>query len=208
MDRDADRAGLVGDGAGDGLADPPGCVGRELEAAAVVELLDRPHEAEVALLNQVEQGQPRRRVLLGDGHDEAQVGLDEPPLGGPPGLDLLRVVLELLGRQLALGLGDRRIGEVPCLDGLGELDLVDVREQRVLTDLPEVLPHQIFVRRLFLLEVRTGARLVVAVAFSSPHVGCLMVVSSSSVRTRGNSSCSPLATLGRQVAECLSVAAI
>src|SRR5947209_15588053 len=40
--RDADGPGLVGDGAGDGLADPPGGVGAELVALAVVELLDRP----------------------------------------------------------------------------------------------------------------------------------------------------------------------
>ena len=53
--RDADRAGLVGDRAGDRLADPPRGVRRELEALGVVELVDRPHQAEVALLDQVEQ---------------------------------------------------------------------------------------------------------------------------------------------------------
>jgi len=130
--------------------------------------------------DQVEQGEARRRVLLGDGHDEAQVGLDEPPLGCPARLDLLRVVVELLGRQLALGLGDRCVGQVAGLDGLGELDLVDVREQRVLADLPEVLPHQIFVRCLLLLEVGTRVRLVVAVAFSTSHVDSPL-----SVRTNG-----------------------
>ena len=61
VDRDADRAGLVGDGAGDGLADPPRGVGGELEALGVVELLDRPHQAEVALLDQVEERASRGR---------------------------------------------------------------------------------------------------------------------------------------------------
>src|SRR5262249_40875009 len=37
---DADGARLVGDRAGDGLPDPPGRVGRELVAAAVLELID------------------------------------------------------------------------------------------------------------------------------------------------------------------------
>src|SRR3954453_10985879 len=39
VDRDADRPRLVGERAGDRLADPPGRVRRELEALAVVELL-------------------------------------------------------------------------------------------------------------------------------------------------------------------------
>ena len=84
VDGDADGAGLVGDGPGDGLADPPRGVGRELEALGVVELLDRPHEAEVALLDEVEEEQAPAHVALGDRHDEAQVGLDELALGRQP----------------------------------------------------------------------------------------------------------------------------
>ena len=81
MDRDPDRARLVGDRAGHRLADPPGRVGGELEALAVVELLDRADQAEVALLDQVEQVQAAAHVALGDGHDQAQVGLDQRVLG-------------------------------------------------------------------------------------------------------------------------------
>ena len=79
--RDADRAGLVGDRAGDRLTDPPRRVGRELEALRVVELLDRPDQAEVALLHEVEQRHAAADVALGDRHDETQVGLGELPLG-------------------------------------------------------------------------------------------------------------------------------
>src|SRR5690606_5968120 len=50
VDGDADGACLVGDGAGNRLPDPPRCVGRELEALAVVELLDGPDEADVPFL--------------------------------------------------------------------------------------------------------------------------------------------------------------
>ena len=82
--RDADGAGLVGDGPGDGLADPPRGVGRELEALRVVELLDRPHQAEVALLHQVEQEHPPADVALGDRHHEPEVGLDELGAGHLP----------------------------------------------------------------------------------------------------------------------------
>ena len=41
VDRDADGPGLVGDGAGDGLPDPPGRVGGKLKALGVVKFLDR-----------------------------------------------------------------------------------------------------------------------------------------------------------------------
>ena len=79
--RDADGAGLIGDGAGDGLANPPGCVGGELVAAAVFEFVDGFHQADVALLNQVEELQAAVGVLFGDGDDEAEVGFDQLALG-------------------------------------------------------------------------------------------------------------------------------
>src|SRR3954454_2842319 len=53
VDRDPDGARLVGERAGDRLADPPRRVGRELEALAVVELLRRANETERPLLDQV-----------------------------------------------------------------------------------------------------------------------------------------------------------
>ena len=77
VDGQADRPTRVGDAAGDGLADPPRGVGRELEALAPVELLDGVHEAEVPLLDEVEEREPGGLVLLGDRHDQAQVRLDE-----------------------------------------------------------------------------------------------------------------------------------
>src|SRR5918993_200910 len=53
VDRDADRARLVGDGPRDRLPDPPRGIRRELVAAAILELVDRLHQADVAFLNQV-----------------------------------------------------------------------------------------------------------------------------------------------------------
>ena len=50
MDRDTDGPGLVCDGAGNGLADPPGGVCGELVALGVVKLLYRFDEAQVCLL--------------------------------------------------------------------------------------------------------------------------------------------------------------
>ena len=92
VDRDADGPGLVGDGAGDGLAYPPGGVGRKAEAPGAVELLGRLDQADVALLDQVQEGQVVAHVLFGDGHHQAEVGLAQGAAGVQavlPGLEQL-----------------------------------------------------------------------------------------------------------------------
>ena len=105
--RDPDRARLVGDRAGDGLADPPRRVGRELVAAAVVELLDRADQAERSLLDQVEEREAAAQVALRDRDDEAQVGLHHLLLGvHVAALDPLREAHLLLGGE-QLDLPDR-----------------------------------------------------------------------------------------------------
>ena len=88
------------------LADPPGRVRRELEAAAVVELLDGADQAQDPLLDQVEERQPEAAVALGVRHHQAQVGLDHPVLGVlVAALDALGQ-LDLLGRRQQAPLGD------------------------------------------------------------------------------------------------------
>src|SRR5918993_897401 len=99
VDRDADGARLVRDRARDGLADPPRRVGRELVAAAVLELVDRLHQADVAFLDQVQELQPAVGVLLGDRYDEAEVGLDQ-------------LFLRLLGLRLAAHDHFERVAQV------------------------------------------------------------------------------------------------
>jgi hypothetical protein len=78
--RDADRRGLVRDRTLAGLANPPGGVGRELEALAPVELLDRAVQSDHALLDQVAELQAVALVALGDRDHEAQVRVDHPLL--------------------------------------------------------------------------------------------------------------------------------
>ena len=112
VDRHADRPRLVGESARDGLADPPGRVGRELVAAAPVELLDRADQAEGAFLDQVEERQALVAVVLRDRDDEPQVRLDHPLLGPlVAALDLLRE-LDLLRRgqqRMAAGLAQEEL---------------------------------------------------------------------------------------------------
>ena len=97
VDGDADDAGLVGDGAGDRLFDPPHGVGGKLVAAAVFEFVHRFHEPDVSLLDEVGEIHPAMGVHLGDGDHEAQVGLGQRLLG-----------LLLLGAPLAKLTGTRR----------------------------------------------------------------------------------------------------
>src|SRR4051794_18977089 len=70
---DPDRAGVIRDCALHRLADPPGRVGRELEAAAPVELLDRAVQAERPLLDQIEEWHSQAAIALRDRDDEPQV---------------------------------------------------------------------------------------------------------------------------------------
>ena len=107
VDRQLDRAGLGVHPALDGLADPPRRVGGEAVAAAPVELLDGADQAEDALLDEVQEGQPGALVLLGDRDHEPQVRVDHAVLGV----------------------------EVAALDALGEVDLLGRRQQPVAADL-------------------------------------------------------------------------
>ena len=81
VDWDSDRAGLVCDGPCDGLADPPSGVRGELEAAAIVEFLDRAHQSEIAFLDEVQERHPSIAITLRDRDHQSQVRLDEEILG-------------------------------------------------------------------------------------------------------------------------------
>ena len=78
---DADGPGLVRQGSSHRLSDPPGRVGGKLVAALVFELVHRPHETDVPLLNQVQHGQTAPGVLPCDGSHQTQIGLGQIALG-------------------------------------------------------------------------------------------------------------------------------
>ena len=155
VDGQPDGPALVGHRAGDGLPDPPGRVRRELEALGVVELLDRADQAEVALLDQVQERQAVAGVALGQRDDQPQVGLQQVLLGPAP-VDGERLQVTALGRgQLGGRIGQQVVGVEPGLDPLGELDLLLGVEQRDLADLVEVDPDQVGgQRRGLLVQVR------------------------------------------------------
>src|SRR5690606_2465458 len=115
---------------------------------------DGVHEPEVALLDEVEERKARRLVLLGDRDDQSQVGLDERALG--------LLALARRAAQLALASGGEVLvalqlatGGVAGLDGLRQANLVVLGQQRVLADVGEVQPDEIF---LVALDALLGQR--------------------------------------------------
>ena len=144
--RDADGAGLVGHGAGDGLADPPGRVGGELVTLGVVELFDRADQAQVAFLDQVEERHAAAGVALGQRHHQAQVRFQQMVLRAVAVAADPRHVAALGGGQLLALLGQlgHQLGGIQAgLDALGQLDLFLGVEQRDLADLLEVGAYRV-----------------------------------------------------------------
>src|SRR5690606_36927635 len=141
--RDADRAGLVGDGAVDRLPDPPRGVRGELVATAVLELLDRADEALVALLDEVEEAHAAAVVLLSDGHDEAEVRLDEVTARQLAVLDDALLAPELALVEVLAELLDVILGGLALLDAAGEVDLLLQGEELDPADLLQVLPDRV-----------------------------------------------------------------
>ncbi len=81
MDRDPDGPGLVGDGPGDGLTDPPGGIGREFEALAVVKFLHSLDQPQVPLLNQIQEQHSAAHIALGNADHQTQVRLCQTLFG-------------------------------------------------------------------------------------------------------------------------------
>jgi hypothetical protein len=100
VDRESHGPARVREPALDRLTDPQRPVGRELEALSPVELLDRPDQAEHALLDEVGQWQAEALVLARHGDHEPQVRVDHPILGHQvTALDALRELHLFGGRQ-------------------------------------------------------------------------------------------------------------
>ena len=77
MDRNANSAALVCQGAGNSLPNPPGGVGAKFVAAAVIKLFNGFHQAEVAFLNQIRKGDALSHIFLGNANDQTGVGFYE-----------------------------------------------------------------------------------------------------------------------------------
>src|SRR6267378_2223419 len=105
--RNADRTSLVRNSTRYRLADPPCCIGAELEALAVIELLDGANKADITFLDEIQERHPTPNVLLGNADDEAEVGFSQTLLGAEA------FVLHALEVRAGLLLvGEQLVGEI------------------------------------------------------------------------------------------------
>src|ERR1700692_4551504 len=65
--------------AADGLPDPPGCIGSKVAATLIVKFLCRPHQAQVSLLNKINQGHSCASVAACNRNYQTQVTFNQPP---------------------------------------------------------------------------------------------------------------------------------
>src|SRR5678809_964777 len=86
MDWDTDGPCLIGNRAGNSLANPPGGIGTELVAALVLKLIHGLHQANIAFLDQVKELKAPVRIFLGDTDNETKIRLNQ---FGLPTLDLV-----------------------------------------------------------------------------------------------------------------------
>src|SRR6266540_1879335 len=131
---------------GDRLADPPGRVGRELEALAPVELLDRAQQPEIALLDQVDQRQAGAGEAPRDRDHQTEIGLDH----GPAGLlaSSHRRRQRRPPRIASSQLPQPELGLQPGLVRLRKANLVLPGQQLVLPDFVQIQSEQVEVHRL------------------------------------------------------------
>jgi hypothetical protein len=68
--------GLRGAGTVDGLSDPPDGIGAELQIASIVKIVHRPHQPDIAVLNEVAEGHAGIAELVDDTDHQTQVVVD------------------------------------------------------------------------------------------------------------------------------------
>ena len=69
----ANGPAVIGNGPGNGLANPIGRIGAELDSEAIVKLIGCSDQPDIALLNQIRKRQPAFDVPSGDRYDQAQI---------------------------------------------------------------------------------------------------------------------------------------
>ena len=74
MHRDTDRSCLIGDRTGDGLTDPPGCIGTELISFGVVKFFHCFDQTQISLLNQIQEQHAASHISFCDADHQTKIG--------------------------------------------------------------------------------------------------------------------------------------
>jgi hypothetical protein len=117
------------------------------------------HQAEVALLDEVDQRQPRRLVLLGDRHDETQVGLHQLALGLLAPASSAAQLTPARRRDVAATGVQHLEGLLACFDRLRQADLIVLGEQGALTDVDQIQTNEILIIALNAISSHGGSLL-------------------------------------------------
>ena len=86
--RDTDGAGLVGNSAGNSLADPPRGIGTEFIAFTIVKFIDRFQQPQIAFLYQIQEKHAPSDIPFGNTDDKTQIGIGQLLFGDAPRFDL------------------------------------------------------------------------------------------------------------------------
>ena len=105
VERKAHNAALLGDSLKDALANPPYCVRDKLESSCLIKLLCSLDKTNVTLVNQISKSKTLMLILLGNRHNESQVGSHQLVLGT---LALRTTLANLLCQLNLLVDGDKR----------------------------------------------------------------------------------------------------
>ena len=74
-------SGLIGDGTGDCLSDPPSRIGAELIAAAIFEFIHCLHEPNITFLDQIEELQTTIGIFFSNTDHQSQIRFGKFALG-------------------------------------------------------------------------------------------------------------------------------
>src|SRR6266540_4949237 len=147
MHRQPYSAALIGDRAGDRLADPPRCIGGKFMTFRIIELLDRAHQANITLLDQIHHGQAIGRIFLSDRDNQAQVGLDQMLPGLIAACELLLKGKSFLPRLIIFAI-QAALGEVAGFHLFGERHFLLSGEEWNLANFLEVHAHRVIERNI------------------------------------------------------------
>ena len=162
-----DRPRLVGDRAGDGLTDPPGGVGTELESLLVIVLFHRLQQAQVSLLDQIQELHAPAHIALGNADHQTEICFREA-------LSRLLIALVHAAGILNLLLG----GKQRHLADLLQIHSDRVRDADALRHTQGEVIHidfRIRVAALFLLLLQEEVRVHVQAVFRPQHIHIVVI---------------------------------